>query len=117
MWCACYHQPLPASSVVLNRQAKQKESLRRKQVFFFISSSSSSLSTKHKWQISNYPKNEFRLKPKASVVPPSESGDITTFLLVSGAMISMYLVTNFLVPSLLFKSLQGEEEEEEEDSD
>ncbi|AEE32585.1 hypothetical protein ISN44_As01g041600 [Arabidopsis suecica] len=118
MWCACYHQPLPASSVVLNQQAKQEESLRRKQVFFFLSSSSpSSLSTKHQWQISNYPKNGFRLKPKASVLPPSESGDITTFLFVSGAMISMYLVTNFLVPSLLFKSLQGEEEEEEEDSD
>ncbi|KAL0796841.1 hypothetical protein Bca101_068218 [Brassica carinata] len=53
-----------------------------------------------------------RLKPKASVVPPSESGDITTFLLVSLAMISMYLVANFVVPSLLFKSLQGEEEED-----
>ncbi|KAG7594747.1 hypothetical protein ISN45_Aa01g034820 [Arabidopsis thaliana x Arabidopsis arenosa] len=118
MWCACYHQPLPASSVVLNRQAKQEEeSLRRKQVFFFISSSPSSLRSKHQSQISNYPKNGIRLKPKASVLPPSESGDITTFLLVSGAMISMYLVTNFLVPSLLFKSLQGEEEEEDEDSD
>ncbi|KAH0879222.1 hypothetical protein HID58_066616, partial [Brassica napus] len=32
-------------------------------------------------------------------------------------MISMYLVANFVVPSLLFKPLQGEEEEEEEDSD
>ncbi|CAH8255213.1 unnamed protein product [Arabidopsis lyrata] len=116
MWCACYHQPLPASSIVLNRQAKQEESLRRKQVLFFLSSSPSSLSSKQQWKISNYPKNGFRLKPKASMVPPSESGDITTFLLVSGAMISMYLVTNFLVPSLLFKSLQGEEEEEDEDS-
>ncbi|XP_010500654.1 PREDICTED: uncharacterized protein LOC104777999 [Camelina sativa] len=114
MWCACYHQPLPASSVVLNRQ---DESLRRKQVFsVFLSSSPISLSN-HQWQISNYPQTGIsRLKrPNASVVPPSDSGDISTFLLVSGAMISMYLVTNFLVPSLLFKSLQGEEEEEDSD--
>ncbi|EOA36345.1 hypothetical protein CARUB_v10010706mg [Capsella rubella] len=108
MWCACYHQPLLSSSVVL----------RRKQVVCsFVSSCPISLS-QHQWQIKNYPKIGIRLiKPQqASVLPPSESGDITTFLLVSGVMISMYLVTNFLVPSLLFKSLQGEEEEEE-DSD
>ncbi|VVB00782.1 unnamed protein product [Arabis nemorensis] len=111
MLCVCYHQPLPSNSIVLNRQAKQKEILRRNQMFFLSSSSPSRLG-KHQWQISNYPKNEFRLKPKASVMPPSESGDITTFLLVSGAMISMYLVANFVVPSMLFKSLQVEEEED-----
>ncbi|CAH2036360.1 unnamed protein product [Thlaspi arvense] len=111
MWCASYHQPLPTSSGVLNRETKQKQRLRRNQVFFFLSSSPSS-SREHQWQTSNYPKFGLRLKPKASVVPPSESGDITTFLLVSVAMISMYLVANFVVPSLLFKSLQGEEEED-----
>ncbi|ESQ30396.1 hypothetical protein EUTSA_v10011875mg [Eutrema salsugineum] len=112
MWCGRYHQQSPASSLVLNRQAKQKESrLIRNQVFFFLSSSPSSL-REHQWQISIYPKIGLRLKSKASVVPPSESGDITTFLLVSGAMISMYLVANFVVPSMLFKSLQGEEEED-----
>ncbi|KFK35909.1 hypothetical protein AALP_AA4G052100 [Arabis alpina] len=78
---------------------------------FFLSSSSSSLG-KHQWQITNYPKLELRLKPRASVMPPSESGDITTFLLVSGVMISMYLVANFVVPSLFLKSLQVEEEED-----
>lgn len=137
MLCACYHQPLPASTSVLNnRHAKQTESLGRKQVFLFLSSSPSTSSLRgHQWQICNYPKVGLRLKPKASVVPPSESGDITTFLLVryifylcspiyqylfvlncllicSVAMISMYLVANFVVPSLLFKSLQGEEEED-----
>ncbi|KAL1207087.1 hypothetical protein V5N11_004294 [Cardamine amara subsp. amara] len=112
MFCACYHHPLPARSVVLNRQAKPTESLRRKQVFFFLSSTPSSLS-QHQWQISKYPKIGLRLiKPKASVLPPSESGDISTFLLVSGVMISMYLVANFVVPSLIFKSLQVEEEED-----
>ncbi|CAF1929431.1 BnaC05g26930D [Brassica napus] len=119
MWCARYYQPLPASSCVLNHKTKQKESLKRKQVFFFLSFlSPSCLRELRRWKISNYPKIGLRLKAKASVVPPSESGlNITTFLLVSGAMISMYLVANFVVPSLLFKPLQGEEEEEEEDSD
>ncbi|CAH8347241.1 unnamed protein product [Eruca vesicaria subsp. sativa] len=113
MWCARYHQPLPAGSSVLNRNAKQEESLGRKQVFFSLSSSPSTSSLRgHPWQVSNYPKIGLRLKPSASVVPPSESGDITTFLLVSVAMISMYLVANFVVPSLLFKSLQGEEEDD-----
>uniref|UniRef100_A0A1J3FL05 Uncharacterized protein n=1 Tax=Noccaea caerulescens TaxID=107243 RepID=A0A1J3FL05_NOCCA len=111
MWCARYHQPSPASSVVLNRQTKQKESLKRKQVLCFLSSSPSSL-REHRWQIRTYPKIGRRLKTKASVVPPSESGDIGSFLVVSGAMISMYLVANFVVPSLLFKSLQVEEEED-----
>ncbi|RID56869.1 hypothetical protein BRARA_F00289 [Brassica rapa] len=85
MLCACYHQPLPASTSVLNnRHAKQTESLGRKQVFLFLSSSPSTSSLRgHQWQICNYPKVGLRLKPKASVVPPSESGDITTFLLVS----------------------------------
>ncbi|ESQ30395.1 hypothetical protein EUTSA_v10011875mg [Eutrema salsugineum] len=83
MWCGRYHQQSPASSLVLNRQAKQKESrLIRNQVFFFLSSSPSSL-REHQWQISIYPKIGLRLKSKASVVPPSESGDITTFLLWS----------------------------------
>ncbi|KAF2594332.1 hypothetical protein F2Q70_00042713 [Brassica cretica] len=113
MLCACYHQPLPASTSVLNRHAKQTGSLGTKQVFLFLSSSPSTSSLRgHQWQICNYPKIGLRLKPKASVVPPSESGDITTFLLVSVALISMYLVANFVVPSFLFKSLQGEEEED-----
>lgn len=83
MLCACYHQPLPASTSVLNRHAKQTGSLGTKQVFLFLSSSPSTSSLRgHQWQICNYPKIGLRLKPKASVVPPSESGDITTFLLV-----------------------------------
>ncbi|KAJ0242182.1 Transmembrane protein [Hirschfeldia incana] len=113
MWCASYLQPLPAGSSVLNHHTKQTESLGRKQVFLFISSSPSTSSLRgHQWQNSSYPKIGLKIKPKASVVPPSESGDITTFLLVSVAMISMYLVANFVVPSLLFKSLQGEEEDD-----
>ncbi|CAA7035151.1 unnamed protein product [Microthlaspi erraticum] len=42
-----------------------------------------------------YPKIGLRLKLKASVVPPSESGDTDTFLIVSGAMISMYFGSEF----------------------
>ncbi|CAN8288352.1 unnamed protein product [Cochlearia groenlandica] len=117
MWCACYHQHHQSltGSVILNRKANQRESLmRRQQMGFFLSSSSTSSSFgNNQWQIrNNYLKIGQILKPKASGVPPSESGDITTFLLISVAMISMYLVANFVVPSMLFKSLQGQEEED-----
>ncbi|KOM24792.1 hypothetical protein LR48_Vigan2534s000100 [Vigna angularis] len=66
------------------------------------------------------------------VVAPAESGDLSSLLPISGVLLSMYFVANFVVPGFLANSFskdesnenqkvdeedEDEEEEEEEDEE
>ncbi|BAT80697.1 uncharacterized protein HKW66_Vig0134080 [Vigna angularis] len=70
--------------------------------------------------------------PHLMVVAPAESGDLSSLLPISGVLLSMYFVANFVVPGFLANSFskdesnenqkvdeedEDEEEEEEEDEE
>ncbi|KAJ0046984.1 hypothetical protein Pint_04099 [Pistacia integerrima] len=44
---------------------------------------------------------------------PPKSGDISVFLQTSAVMLLVYLIANFLVPSIISKSLELDEEKED----
>nr|GMC53463.1 uncharacterized protein LOC109190371 [Ipomoea batatas] len=52
----------------------------------------------------------------AAAVPPATSGDYTVLLQTGGLLFFMYLITNFLVPTLVFKDVKddGSDKDKEE---
>ncbi|XP_027940719.1 zinc finger protein 526 [Vigna unguiculata] len=55
--------------------------------------------------------------PHLMVVPPAESGDLSSLLPIGGVLLSMYVVTNFVVPGFLANSFPKDESNEEKDDD
>ncbi|XP_010556031.1 PREDICTED: uncharacterized protein LOC104825405 [Tarenaya hassleriana] len=106
MWCVQYHSPC---LVGLSAPTEKNHRHGRNQVFLPSSSSVAELQWRRTSSLAT-------VGLKASVVPPSESGDITGFLQISGGMILLYWIANFVVPDLIYKSLQVDEADEEQDS-
>ncbi|XP_014504166.1 nucleolin [Vigna radiata var. radiata] len=55
--------------------------------------------------------------PHLMVVAPAESGDLSSLLPISGVLLSMYFVANFVVPGFLANSISKDESNEKQKVD